>query len=201
MKGRERMKNCIWLLQKSAKACPQRLPAMLLVTLLDAVNAVNIILFYKYAVQALYQEEVLKQMAIVVGIYLAVHVIHSVVNNYLTQVKYPVWNETIKQSLSKEIYEQYQSLSADTVQDPKFYGSCIKYHSGSVWKFIFHIWNHCGYRINELDFSAACHHSSLHICTGKFEDRENEISVQHVLCEAKPYGRVHHKIILSTRIS
>ena len=56
MKGRERMKNCIWLLQKSAKACPQRLPAMLLVTLLDAVNAVNIILFYKYAVQALYQE-------------------------------------------------------------------------------------------------------------------------------------------------
>ena len=51
MKGRERMKNCIWLLQKSAKACPQRLPAMLLVTLLDAVNAVNIILFYKYAVQ------------------------------------------------------------------------------------------------------------------------------------------------------
>lgn len=25
MKGRERMKNCIWLLQKSAKACPQRL--------------------------------------------------------------------------------------------------------------------------------------------------------------------------------
>ena len=43
MKGRERMKNCIWLLQKSAKACPQRLPAMLLVTLLDAVNAVNII--------------------------------------------------------------------------------------------------------------------------------------------------------------
>lgn len=86
MKGCERMKNCIWLLQKSAKACPQRLPAMLLVTLLDAVNAVNIILFYKYAVQALYQEEVLKQMAIVVGIYLAVHVIHSVVNNYLTQV-------------------------------------------------------------------------------------------------------------------
>ena len=50
------MKNCIWLLQKSAKACPQRLPAMLLVTLLDAVNAVNIILFYKYAVQALYQK-------------------------------------------------------------------------------------------------------------------------------------------------
>lgn len=126
MKGRERMKNCIWLLQKSAKACPQRLPAMLLVTLLDAVNAVNIILFYKYAVQALYQEEVLKQMAIVVGIYLAVHVIHSVVNNYLTQVKYPVWNETIKQSLSKEIYEQYQSLSADTVQDPKFYDAYKK---------------------------------------------------------------------------
>ena len=126
MKGRERMKNCIWLLQKSAKACPQRLPAMLLVTLLDAVNAVNIILFYKYAVQALYQEEVLKQMAIVVGIYLAVHVIHSVVNNYLTQVKSPVWNETIKQSLSKEIYEQYQSLSADTVQDPKFYDAYKK---------------------------------------------------------------------------
>ena len=126
MKGCERMKNCIWLLQKSAKACPQRLPAMLLVTLLDAVNAVNIILFYKYAVQALYQEEVLKQMAIVVGIYLAVHVIHSVVNNYLTQVKYPVWNETIKQSLSKEIYEQYQSLSADTVQDPKFYDAYKK---------------------------------------------------------------------------
>ena len=126
MKGRERMKNCIWLLQKSAKACPQRLPAMLLVTLLDAVNAVNIILFYKYAVQALYQKEVLTQMAIVVGIYLVVHVIHSVVNNYLTQVKYPVWNETIKQSLSKEIYEQYQSLSADTVQDPKFYDAYKK---------------------------------------------------------------------------
>ena len=65
-------------------------------------------------------------MAIVVGIYLAVHVIHSVVNNYLTQVKYPVWNETIKQSLSKEIYEQYQSLSADTVQDPKFYDAYKK---------------------------------------------------------------------------
>ena len=126
MKGRERMKNCIWLLRKSAKACPQRLPAMLLVTLLDAVNAVNIILFYKYAVQALYQEDVLRQMAIVVGIYLAVHVIHSVVNNYLTQVKYPVWNETIKQSLSKEIYGQYQSLSADTVQDPKFYDAYKK---------------------------------------------------------------------------
>ena len=126
IKGREQMKNCIWLLQKSAKACPQRLPAMLLVTLLDAVNAVNIILFYKYAVQALYQKDVLRQMAIVVGIYLAVHVIHSVVNNYLTQVKYPVWNETIKQSLSKEIYEQYQSLSADTVQDPKFYDAYKK---------------------------------------------------------------------------
>ena len=99
---------------------------MLLVTLLDAVNAVNIILFYKYAVQALYQKDVLRQMAIVVGIYLTVHVIHSVVNNYLTQVKYPVWNETIKQSLSKEIYEQYQSLSADTVQDPKFYDAYKK---------------------------------------------------------------------------
>ena len=126
IKGRERMKNCIWLLQKSAKACTQRLPAMLLVTLLDAVNAVNIILFYKYAVQALYQKDVLRQMAIVVGIYLTVHVIHNVVNNYLTQVKYPVWNETIKQSLSKEIYEQYQSLSADTVQDPKFYDAYKK---------------------------------------------------------------------------
>ena len=120
------MKNCIWLLRKNAKACPQRLLAMLVVTLLDAVNAVNIILFYKYAVQALYQEDVLRQMAIVVGIYLAVHVIHSVVNQYLTQVKYPVWNETIKQSLLKEIYEQYQSLSADTVQDPKFYDAYKK---------------------------------------------------------------------------
>ena len=213
MKGRDSMRNCIWLIRKSMKVCPQRLPAMLLVALLDGVNAVNIILFYKYAVQALYQKDVLKQMAIVVLIYLAIHCIHSVVNNYLTQVKYPIWNETIKQSLSKEIYQKYQSLSADTVQEPKFFdsykkaldesenGSRVKHHSGSAWKFIFCIWNHCGYRINELDFSAACHHSSLHICTGKFEDRENEISVQHVLCEAKPYGRVHHKIILSTRIS
>lgn len=87
---------------------------MLLVALLDGVNAVNIILFYKYAVQALYQKDVLKQMAIVALIYLAIHCIHSVVNNYLTQVKYPIWNETIKQSLSKEIYQKYQSLSADT---------------------------------------------------------------------------------------
>ena len=55
--------------------------------------------------------------------------------------------------------------------------------------------------IASMNWILACHHSSLHICTGKFEDRENEISVQHVLCEAKPYGRVHHKIILSTRIS
>ena len=47
-------------------------------------------------------------------------------NNYLTQVTYPVWNETIKQSLSQEIYEQYQSLSADTVQDPKFYDAYKK---------------------------------------------------------------------------
>ena len=60
------MRNCIWLIRKSMKVCPQRLPAMLLVALLDGVNAVNIILFYKYAVQALYQKDVLKQMAIVV---------------------------------------------------------------------------------------------------------------------------------------
>lgn len=99
---------------------------MLLVALLDGVNAVNIILFYKYAVQALYQKDVLKQMAIVVLIYLAIHCIHSVVNNYLTQVKYPIWNETIKQSLSKEIYQKYQSLSADTVQEPKFFDSYKK---------------------------------------------------------------------------
>ena len=104
IKGRDSMRNCIWLIRKSMKVCPQRLPAMLLVALLDGVNAVNIILFYKYAVQALYQKDVLKQMAIVVLIYLAIHCIHSVVNNYLTQVKYPIWNETIKQSLAKEIY-------------------------------------------------------------------------------------------------
>ena len=137
MKGRERMKNCIWLLQKSAKACPQRLPAMLLVTLLDAVNAVNIILFYKYAVQALYQEEVLKQMAIVVGIYLAVHVIHSVVNNYLTQVKYPVWNETIKQSLSKEIYEQYNLTERVCEDNDKVFLDVLIYRNG--------------YKLSELD--------------------------------------------------
>ena len=99
---------------------------MLLVALLDGVNAVNIILFYKYAVQALYQKDVLKQMAIVVLIYLAIHCIHSVVNNYLTQVKYPIWNETIKQSLAKEIYQKYQSLSADTVQEPKFFDTYKK---------------------------------------------------------------------------
>ena len=120
------MRNCIWLIRKSMKVCPQRLPAMLLVALLDGVNAVNIILFYKYAVQTLYQKDVLKQMAIVVLIYLAIHCIHSVVNNYLTQVKYPIWNETIKQSLSKEIYQKYQSLSADTVQEPKFFDSYKK---------------------------------------------------------------------------
>ena len=66
IKGRDSMRNCIWLIRKSMKVCPQRLPAMLLVALLDGVNAVNIILFYKYAVQALYQKDVLKQMAIVV---------------------------------------------------------------------------------------------------------------------------------------
>lgn len=126
IKGRDSMRNCIWLIRKSMKVCPQRLPAMLLVALLDGVNAVNIILFYKYAVQALYQKDVLKQMAIVVLIYLAIHCIHSVVNNYLTQVKYPIWNETIKQSLSKEIYQKYQSLSADTVQEPKFFDSYKK---------------------------------------------------------------------------
>ena len=175
-----RMKNCIWLLQKSAKACPQRLPAMLLVTLLDAVNAVNIILFYKYAVQALYQEEVLKQMAIVVGIYLAVHVIHSVVNNYLTQVKYPVWNETIKQSLSKEIYEQYQSLSADTVQDPKFYDAYKK-------------------ALDESDMRTEAVLNTIQAVFGNLFSIFGIIAV--ILCEAKPYGRVHHKIILSTRIS
>ena len=106
IKRRDSMRNCIWLIRKSMKVCPQRLPAMLLVALLDGVNAVNIILFYKYAVQTLYQKDVLKQMAIVVLIYLAIHCIHSVVNNYLTQVKYPIWNETIKQSLSKEIYQK-----------------------------------------------------------------------------------------------
>ena len=126
IKGRDSMRNCIWLIRKSMKVCPQRLPAMLLVALLDGVNAVNIILFYKYAVQALYQKDVLKQMAIVVLIYLAIHCIHSVVHNYLTQVKYPIWNETIKQSLSKEIYQKYQSLSADTVQEPKFFDSYKK---------------------------------------------------------------------------
>ena len=36
------MRNCIWLIRKSMKVCPQRLPAMLLVALLDGVNAVNI---------------------------------------------------------------------------------------------------------------------------------------------------------------
>ena len=48
IKGRDSMRNCIWLIRKSMKVCPQRLPAMLLVALLDGVNAVNIILFYKY---------------------------------------------------------------------------------------------------------------------------------------------------------
>lgn len=209
IKGRERMKNCIWLLQKSAKACPQRLPAMLLVTLLDAVN---IILFYKYAVQALYQKDVLMQMAIVVGIYLAVHVIHSVVNNYLTQVKYPVWNETIKQSLSKEIYEQYQSLSADTVQDPKFYDAYKKaldesdMRTEAVLNIIQAVLGNLFSAFGIIAVIASMNWilvllAIIPVCTGKFKDRGNEIPVQHVVCEAKPYGRVHHKIILSARIS
>ena len=120
------MKNCFWLLKKSLAVCPQRLFAMFIVALLDAVNAINIILFYKYAVWALYQENVLKHVLIVVLVYLAVHCIHSVTNNYLTQVKYPIWNETIKQSFSKEIYVQYQSLATNIVQDPKFYDSYKK---------------------------------------------------------------------------
>ena len=35
IKGRDSMRNCIWLIRKSMKVCPQRLPAMLLVALLD----------------------------------------------------------------------------------------------------------------------------------------------------------------------
>lgn len=120
------MRNCLWLIKKSMQCCKRRFFCIFAVALLDAVNAVNIVLFYKYAVRALEAEKVASEMLKVVLIYLFIHALRSVVNNYLTQMKFPLWNETIKLTLTREIYEHYEALPVARVEDPKFYDAYIK---------------------------------------------------------------------------
>lgn len=115
------IKNITYILIKANKYCKFRIISIIILALLDGINAVNIALFFKFAIDSVTGKKSLTFLILVICIYISIWFIKITANNYFTNVKYPIWDGEIKKGISKEVYSKSLEIDLIKIDNPDFY--------------------------------------------------------------------------------
>ena len=119
-------KNILFVIGYSYHNCKMRVISIFIIALLNGINAANVALFYKYAIDSFARENPLPFLLATISIYLFIHLFHLTVSNLFTYVKFPIWDLKIKNGISKTLYEKYVSIDLSDINDSEFYNKYIR---------------------------------------------------------------------------
>jgi len=91
--------NIAYIIKQGYRFSAKRVTSVFVIAFFQGINAVNVVLFYKYAMEALGKESPLYALAIIVAVYLLLHLANIAVNGFYN-ARFPVWNAVIKNGMS-----------------------------------------------------------------------------------------------------
>ena len=120
------VKNILFVVGYSYHNCKMRVISIFIIALFSGINAANVALFYKYAIESLKRDTPFLFLSITILIYLLIHLSDMVVNSIFTNVKFPVWNLKIKNGISKKLYDKYISIDLLDMNNSEFYNKYVR---------------------------------------------------------------------------
>ena len=118
--------NILFVMKYSYKNCKMRVISIFIIALFSGINAVNIAVFYKYAIESMERENPLIFLLLTVSIYLLMHLINITVSSVFTNIKFPIWDMKIKNQISKTLYDKYVTIDLAKMDNPEFYDKYIR---------------------------------------------------------------------------
>ena len=120
------VKNISFVIGYSYNNCKMRVISIFIIALFSGINAANVALFYKYAIESLEHDNPFLFLSIAISIYLLIHLSNMVVNSIFTNVKFPIWNLKIKNGISKKLYDKYISIDLFDMNNLEFYNKYVR---------------------------------------------------------------------------
>ena len=117
--------NIAYILRQGYRFSPKRVISIFVIALFQGISAMNVVLFYKYAMEALGKDSPLSMLVITVTIYLLLHLVNIAVNGFYN-ARFPVWNMKIKNGISKLLYKKYKTIDLIDIDSPEFYNKYIR---------------------------------------------------------------------------
>lgn len=120
------VKNISFVIGYSFINCKMRVISIFIIALFSGINAANVALFYKYAIESLERDNPFLFLSIAISIYLLIHLSNIVVNSIFTNVKFPIWDLKIKNGISKKLYDKYISIDLFDMNNSEFYDKYVR---------------------------------------------------------------------------
>ncbi|MBE5817020.1 MAG: ABC transporter ATP-binding protein, partial [Clostridiales bacterium] len=120
------VKNISFVIGYSFNNCKMRVISIFIIALFSGINAANVALFYKYAIESLERDNPFLFLSIAISIYLLIHLSNIVVNSIFTNVKFPIWDLKIKNGISKKLYDKYISIDLFDMNNSEFYDKYVR---------------------------------------------------------------------------
>ncbi len=120
------VKNISFVIGYSYNNCKMRVISIFIIALFSGINAANVALFYKYAIESLERDNPFLFLLITISIYLLIHLSNMAVNSIFTNVKFPIWNLKIKNGISKKLYDKYISIDLFDMNNSEFYNKYVR---------------------------------------------------------------------------
>ena len=120
------LKNISYMIRYSYSNCRMRVIGIFIIALFSGINAANVTLFYKYAIESFERENPLLFLLITIMVYLLIHLFNVTVSNIFTNVKFPIWDLKIKNGLSQILYDKYISIDLSDINNADFYNRYVR---------------------------------------------------------------------------
>ncbi len=120
------VKNISFIIGYCCKNCKIRIIGIFVLALLSGINAANVILFYKYALESLRGDNPFFLLLVTLSIYLFIQLINAIMRNWLSNVNFPIWDMKIKNGISKMLYSKYVSIDLSDMDNSEFYDKYVR---------------------------------------------------------------------------
>lgn len=120
------VKNISFVIGYSYNNCKMRVISIYIIALFSGINAANVALFYKYAIESFGHDNPLLFLLITISIYLLLHLFNTIIGSIFINVKFPIWDLKIKNGISKTLYDKYISIDLSDINNSEFYNKYIR---------------------------------------------------------------------------
>ena len=120
------VKNILLVMGFSYEICKMRIISIFIIALLSGISAINVTLFYKYALEAFEHNNPLLFLLITILVYLLVHLFNITIRGVFNNVKFPIWDIKIKNGILKKLYVKYISIDLTDINNSEFYDKYIR---------------------------------------------------------------------------